>query len=189
MVTSCYYALTTLSTVGYGDLFPKSRPEKVFGMFMMLGGVAFFAFLMDTFIEIIQNFGQNFGPVEKTFELHNWMTLLTRFRDKPLPNSLYRQINDHFKHYWANDRLVHIPKKDPFLMALPKKIKRGLIVHYLFDDIIYNFRYFFNPVKNKDSKFLYDVSFGLVPRHFGEGEEDCVIYEEEEEVLEMYFIM
>ena len=74
-------------------------------------------------------------------------------------------------------------------MALPKKIKRGLIVHYLFDDIIYNFRYFFNPVKNKDSKFLYDVSFGLVPRHFGEGEEDCVIYEEEEEVLEMYFIM
>ena len=62
-------------------------------------------------------------------------------------------------------------------------------MHYLFDDIFYNFRFFFNPQKNKDSKFLYDVAFGLKPRHFSEKEDENVIYDEEEEVLEMYFIL
>ena len=72
---------------------------------------------------------------------------------------------------------------------LPKSIKRGIIVHYLFDDIFYNFRLFFNPTKNKDSKFLYDIAFGLKPRHFSENQDQSVIYDEEEEVLEMYFIV
>ena len=54
--------------------------------------------------------------------------------------------------------------------------------------MFYNFRFFFNPQKNKESKFLYDVAFGLKPRHFSEKEDENVIYDEEEEVLEMYFI-
>lgn len=129
------------------------------------------------------------GNEEQTFDLHNWMTLLTRFRDKPLPNSLYRQINQHFKYFWQNNRLSQVQKDNEFINALPRQIKRGIIVHYLFDDIFYNFRFFFNPQANKDSKFLYDVAFGLKPRHFSEKEEENVIYDEEEEVLEMYFIL
>jgi hypothetical protein len=72
---------------------------------------------------------------------------------------------------------------------LPSGIKRSIIVHYLFDDIFYNFRIFFNPEKYKDSKFLYDVSFGLQPRHFTSDDDENIIYDEEAEVLEMYFIM
>lgn len=105
MITSCYFSITTLSTVGYGDLSPKSKPEMLLGIFIMLAGVAFFSYIMGSFIEIISTFNQNLGNEEQTFDLHNWMTLLTRFRDLPLPNSLYRQINQHFKYFWANNRL------------------------------------------------------------------------------------
>ena len=189
MITSCYFSITTLSTVGYGDLSPRSNAEMVLGIFIMLGGVAFFSYIMGSFIEIISTFNQNLGNEEQTFDLHNWMTLLTRFRDKPLPNSLYRQINQHFKYFWANNRLSQVQKDNEFINALPRQIKRGIIVHYLFDDIFYNFRFFFNPQRNKDSKFLYDVAFGLKPRHFSEKEDENVIYDEEEEVLEMYFIL
>ena len=38
------------------------------------------------------------------------------------------------------------------------------------------------------TKFLYDIAFGIKPRHFSAGEEENVIYDEEDEVLEMYFI-
>ena len=109
LITSCYFSITTLSTVGYGDLAPVSDVEKIVGICIMIGGVAFFSYIMGQFIEIISNFNQNLGVEEQTFELHNWMTLLTRFREnKPLPNSLYRQINQHFKYYWANNRLSQV---------------------------------------------------------------------------------
>ena len=108
-VTVCYFSITTLSTVGYGDLNPISNLEKLLGIFIMLAGVAFFSFVMSSFIEIISTFNRNLGVEEETFELHNWMTLLTRFREnKPLPNCLYRQINQHFKYYWTNNRLNQV---------------------------------------------------------------------------------
>jgi hypothetical protein len=91
MITASYFSITTLSTVGYGDLFPISISEKIVGMIIMLIGVAFFSFIMSSFIDIISAFNQNLGNEEQTFDLHNWMTLLTRFREnKPLPNSLYK---------------------------------------------------------------------------------------------------
>lgn len=62
------------------------------------------------------------------------------------------------------------------------------MIHYLFDDIFYKFRFFFNSQKYKDSQFLYDISFGLKPRKFEANEDEKLIYDEEDEVSEMYFI-
>lgn len=64
MITSCYFSITTLSTVGYGDLSPQSRHEMIFGIFIMLAGVAFFSYIMGSFIEIISTFNQNLGNEE-----------------------------------------------------------------------------------------------------------------------------
>lgn len=55
-ITSCYFSITTLSTVGYGDLFPISNAEKIVGILIMLAGVGFFSFIMGSFIEIISTF-------------------------------------------------------------------------------------------------------------------------------------
>lgn len=49
----CYYALTTLSTVGYGDYFPISINEMILGILFMLVGIVFFSQIMGSFIEII----------------------------------------------------------------------------------------------------------------------------------------
>ena len=56
LIVSCYYALTTLSTVGYGDFYPVSDRERVLAVVIMLGGVAFFSYIMGHFIEIITNY-------------------------------------------------------------------------------------------------------------------------------------
>lgn len=190
LIISCYFALTTLSTVGYGDMGPVTTHEQIFGIFVMLIGVAFFSFVISQFSEIIQNFNANTSDEDKSTELHNWLSLLTRFtNNKPLPKKLIHQIDAHFKYYWTNDRLKSISKKNEFLNALPRSIKRNIMIMYLFEDIFVRFRFFFNTMKNKDSKFLYDVAFGLLPRFFSPKEDMALIYDEEDEVSEMYFIM
>lgn len=59
---------------------------------------------------------------------------------------------------------------------------------YLFADLFKQFSRFFIVDSDKDTRFLYDVAFGFMPRKFEATEEDQIIYDEEEEVPEMYFI-
>jgi potassium voltage-gated channel Eag-related subfamily H protein 8 len=82
-----------LSTVGYGDYFPISNIERILAVIIMLGGVAFFSYIMGNFIEIITNYEKKMGVVDKSADLHNWQVLLTRFtNNQPLPKSLSYQI-------------------------------------------------------------------------------------------------
>jgi len=61
---------------------------------------------------------------------------------------------------------------------------------YLFSDIFRQFRRFFNVDSDstKETRFLYDVAFGFMPRKFEPTDDDKIIYDEEEEVPEMYFV-
>ena len=56
LVKVCYFQLTTLSTVGYGDLYPISQTEQIVTLIIMMGGVGFFSFIMGKFMEIINNY-------------------------------------------------------------------------------------------------------------------------------------
>lgn len=53
LIISCYFAITTLSTVGYGDLYPVSPLEMLVTVVIQMAGVAFFSYIMGEFIEII----------------------------------------------------------------------------------------------------------------------------------------
>ncbi len=56
LLECCYFVLTTLSTVGYGDRFAISKLEMLISVVIMLCGVAFFSYIMNSFIEIISNY-------------------------------------------------------------------------------------------------------------------------------------
>jgi len=79
LATTCYFSITTLSTVGYGDLVPVTQLEMVFDIMIMLAGVAFFSFVMGQFISIIGSTQVTNQLQESSFELNNWITLLIRF--------------------------------------------------------------------------------------------------------------
>ena len=129
------------------------------------------------------------GSDDKGTDLNNWMNLLGRFTEKPLPKNLISQIDRHFKFFWDNNRLGCISKNDEYLRQCPRQMQKHIIQNYLFDDIIYRFRSFFNTLKNKNSKFLYDICFGMKPAKFDASDDDMLILDEEDEVTDMYFIL
>lgn len=108
MVLMLYFALTTLSTVGYGDYHPVSRPEMIYSCIVMLGGVAFFSYIMGNFIEIISNYEAKMGNLDKTDELNDWLLSLDRFTNKSSKNlsvSLVNSIIHNQNYLWDHDRL------------------------------------------------------------------------------------
>lgn len=50
---SCYYIMTTVSTVGYGDISPKNTFERVFGSVLMFLGVISFTFVSGALASIL----------------------------------------------------------------------------------------------------------------------------------------
>ena len=110
-----YFALTTLSTVGYGDYHPISDLEMIITSLVMLGGVAFFSYIMGNFIEIISNYDAKMGTLDKSDELNTWITSLERFTNKTKTNlsvSLVNQIISNQNYLWDNDRLAYYDKDD-----------------------------------------------------------------------------
>lgn len=54
-VTGVYFAITTIVTVGYGDITAKSTVEKIMCCFLMIIGVVAFSFLTGSLASIISN--------------------------------------------------------------------------------------------------------------------------------------
>lgn len=56
MIIQLYFAFTTLSTVGFGDFYPKSNIERVIQSIVFVFGVSIFSYFMGTFIELLDKF-------------------------------------------------------------------------------------------------------------------------------------
>ena len=78
-LTVTYFSFTTLSTVGYGDLHPRSDTERIIAWFVLLVGVAVFSFIMGNFIEILMSYKQLASDNDNSEELAKWMGLLARY--------------------------------------------------------------------------------------------------------------
>lgn len=55
-VSSLYFTVTTIVTVGYGDIVPENSAEKCYVIFLMLVGVVAFSFTTGALASIIASY-------------------------------------------------------------------------------------------------------------------------------------
>lgn len=196
LITCMYYALTTLSTVGYGDFRPQTVVEKIVGSIIQIIGVTFFSILMNQFIDVVVSLRGNDGS-ENELKLQMWFNIIRKIKNQPnssgqdINRELKRRIEEHFRYYWDNDRREVLLDKKEYFDSIPFKIQEHIMCKFLFEDIIMNpaFKSFFRPGREFDSNFVYEVSFGFMPRQFKNCKEDRYIIMEEGDVTEIYFIV
>jgi len=51
-----YFGFTTLTTIGFGDIHPRSDVERAFGAFFFLIGVTIFSLMMTSFNGMLDKF-------------------------------------------------------------------------------------------------------------------------------------
>lgn len=190
LIVCCYFALTVLATVGYGDYYPISSREMIAAVIIMLACVAIFSFIMSSFLEIIRSYNQKMDTVDKSEELDKWLISLERYtKGTPLNLSLINDITMDVHYFNSNDRVNYLRNGSHFTI-LPEKIVKEMVSDFIFGDIFLKYKRFFRPEFLKEKEFLYDVAMGFMPRRFDHNNQvDKIIYEEDQEVPEMYFVL
>ena len=86
-VTSFYFTVTTIVTVGYGDITPVSIMEKILCIFLMITGVIGFSFVTGSLASLIQNEDSNQAKLKES--LH----ILQEIREEyNIGNTLYSHL-------------------------------------------------------------------------------------------------
>jgi hypothetical protein len=131
-ITSFYWSVTTLATVGYGDVKGFTWQEYCFTMFVEFIGIAFFSFVMGS---INNNFLTDSSSKEyvaaKIEQVDIWLVKLDNSRtSKSLPKILYEKIKVYIREslHYDHKKLVY---GFDFLYQLKPKLRKELI-HELF---------------------------------------------------------
>jgi hypothetical protein len=150
-VVSSYFILTTLTTVGYGDISPTSKDERIFMTVILLFGVAFYAYIMGTFTSTIADYNSTIRGKDQLQELNIWIRSIEKLHGK-LPIKLKQEINEHYFNYWDHDLLKDLAKSywlynspDDFVSIDQAYLKDLPIehVHSIYDHLFRNFYYRF----------------------------------------------
>src|SRR4051794_4593409 len=66
-----WWTMTTLSTVGYGDFFPKTVPGKLLGIFLMIFGVGLMGVAIGRIFDFFGSYKKNKEEGRLRYKLEN----------------------------------------------------------------------------------------------------------------------
>ncbi|KAJ7956634.1 Potassium channel like [Quillaja saponaria] len=145
-VTSIYWSITTLTTVGYGDLHPVNTREMIFDIFYMLFNLGLTAYLIGNMTNLVVH------GTSRTRKFRDTIQAASSFAQRnQLPARLQDQMLAHLCLKFRTDS--EGLQQQETLDSLPKAI-RSSISHYLFYSLVDKV-YLFRGVSN-------DLLFQLV---------------------------
>ena len=102
-IASMYWAFSTLTTVGYGDIAARTPQEQCYAMVMMLVGVSWYAYIVSSMSSIMSSFdAQNKAVRDKMLCVNEFV------RAAKLPKHLSKQVSsDSSEQIQINEFDVH----------------------------------------------------------------------------------
>ena len=113
--------MTTVATVGYGDILTASDYEYLFATAVMLLGAFMYAFLIGNIANLVRNLdAEQARYFERVEAIGNYL------HERHIPPRLNEQVRDYYEYLWAHHRGS---RQASHLEELPPPFRLELLVH------------------------------------------------------------
>ena len=151
-IESLYFLITTLTTVGYGDIVCNSFGERILHILLLAVGSIFYSYIISTIGNYIKN------DSHAKIALNNDLNILENIRIAypNMPFKLYKNI-----HKFLESKSNSQEKNDvnSLIDTLPFTLK-NTILFTMYKSVINNFKFF---KKNDNSEFIAQVLSNFIP--------------------------
>ena len=120
-IRSLYWAITTMTTVGYGDITPHRNIEYVFTSIMMLIGASLYAYIIGNIASIFSNLDSAKAAFWSKIEAVNQF-----LRSRQVSHELNSRVRDYYDYIWARSRGVL--REDSFFDNLPEPLQLDVLL-------------------------------------------------------------
>eukprot|EP00210_Caulerpa_lentillifera_P001927 g1852.t1 len=119
---SVYWAITTLTTVGFGDVTPKTASEMIIMSFMMVTQIVIFGFLIAAITQVVTDSLKQYKNAdalkEKKSEIQRWLS------NYEFPDHLVKAVEDYYSQVWVRKQEVD---EQLLLSEIPRTLRCSLV--------------------------------------------------------------
>ncbi|KAF4042984.1 Ion transport protein [Phytophthora infestans] len=132
-VRSMYWAIVTMTTIGYGDIVAHSNNERLLNIAVMAVGVSFFGYVIGTISTLVTNLDVAAARYDER------MTVVKEYIiSRRMPKYIGNKIRHHFEYFYQNRSVF---KERRILKRLPSALRNEMI-HHVHSKIVSSIKYF-----------------------------------------------
>ncbi|WP_108973868.1 cyclic nucleotide-binding domain-containing protein [Leptospira ryugenii] len=163
-IRSLYWSVTTLTTIGYGDITPRTNTQTIYTMFVMIIGVGIYGYVVGNIASLLSNVDISRIKFQEKLD-----TINSFLRYKKIPADLSNRIRSYYINLWENRH--GIDERDIW-EELPSamKIEVSLFLHAKLISVVPFFRDATEELKREIVQQLKPIAFMRGDLIFREGD-------------------